>query len=133
MNVELVPRFTVDDAELSALHARAFGNDPAEIQPWSERLHRHALTWLGAFAGDRLTGFVYVAWDGGTHAFLLDPVVDPAHRHQGLGTALVKAAADAARAAGCTWLHVDFEPHLKPFYLEECGFRATAAGLLRLP
>jgi hypothetical protein len=29
-------------------------------------------------------------------------------------------------------LHVDYEPHLDGFY-RGCGFRPTAAGLLRLP
>jgi len=37
-----------------------------------------------------------------------------------------------ARAAGCEWLHVDFEDHLGPFYFGRCGFRPTSAGLLRL-
>ena len=27
-----------------------------------------------------------------------------------------------ARAAGCEWLHVDFEDHLRPFYFGSCGF-----------
>ncbi|MFB7617197.1 GNAT family N-acetyltransferase [Kitasatospora sp. NPDC056181] len=79
-----------------------------------------------------LTGFVNVAWDGGAHAFLLDTVVATAARHTGVGTGLVAVAADGARAAGCEWLHVDFEPHLRAFYLDACGFRSTDAGLLRL-
>ncbi|GAA1382784.1 hypothetical protein GCM10009639_02270 [Kitasatospora putterlickiae] len=45
---------------------------------------------------------------------------------------LVAAAAANARAAGCDWLHVDFEPHLRDYYLDACGFRPTDAGLLRL-
>ncbi|WP_433662163.1 GNAT family N-acetyltransferase [Nocardia sp. CA-128927] len=56
----------------------------------------------------------------------------PGHRHAGIGTELVRRAAEAARRAGCTWLHVDFEEHLRPFYLESCRFRPTAAGLLHL-
>jgi hypothetical protein len=44
----------------------------------------------------------------------------------------VAAAADRAKAEGCRWLHVDYEPHLESFYLEACGFTATAAGLRRL-
>lgn len=57
MAVELVSRFPVDDDELSALHARAFG-DPAKPTRWGERLQRHALTWVGAFDAGRLVGFV---------------------------------------------------------------------------
>lgn len=132
MPIELIVRFPVDDRVLSALHARAFGGDPADVQPWAGRLRRHALTWIGAFETGRLTGFVQVAWDGGRHAFVLDTAVDPAAQHHGTGTALVEAAAEQARAAGCDWLHVDFEPHLQHFYLDRCHFHPTAAGLRRL-
>jgi GNAT superfamily N-acetyltransferase len=58
--------------------------------------------------------------------------VDPDRQRHGLGARLVAAAAAEARAAGCEWLHVDFEPHLEKFYLDGCGFRPTRAGLLRL-
>jgi GNAT superfamily N-acetyltransferase len=130
--VDLVVRFPVDDAVLSALHARAFGGDPARVGPWASRLSRHALTWIGAFGDGSLTGFVQVAWDGGAHAFVLDTMVDPSARGLGIGTALVAAATAEARAAGCEWLHVDFEDHLTGFYLERNNFRPTRAGLIDL-
>ena len=88
---------------------------------------------IPATAGNpALAGFVNVAWDGGEHAFVLDTLVAPAAQRTGLGTALVHAAIDGARRAGCAWLHVDFEDHLAEFYREACGFRGTAAGVLRL-
>ena len=90
-----------------------------------------SLTYVCAFDGDRLVGFVNVAWDGGLHAFLLDTTVHPDHRRQGVGTELVRRAAKAAGDAGAAWLHVDFEPHLASFYVG-CGFRDTAAGVMRL-
>jgi GNAT superfamily N-acetyltransferase len=130
--VTFTTRFPVDDAELSALHRRAFGTADQTVTPWAERLERHALTWVGAFDDGQLAGFVQVCWDGGEHAFILDTAVDPRRQHRGIGAALVRAAADAAATAGCTWLHVDFEEHLTAFYLDGCGFQATAAGLLRL-
>jgi GNAT superfamily N-acetyltransferase len=130
--IELVSRFPVDDIRLSALHARAFAGDPAQIRPWAARLERHALTWIGAFDDAELIGFVQVCWDGGSHAFLLDTAVDPGRQHRGLGAALVEAATREARAAGCAWMHVDFEPHLEHFYRDRCGFRPTAAGLIDL-
>jgi hypothetical protein len=37
-----------------------------------------------------------------------------------------------ANAAGCEWLHVDFERDLAPFYFDACGFRSTDAGLIHL-
>lgn len=132
VSVELVVRFPVDDAALSALHARAFGGDPAAVGPWASRLSRHALSWVGAFDDTALLGFVQVAWDGGEHAFILDTMVDPSARGRGIGTSLVAAATAEARAAGCTWLHVDFEDHLTAFYLHHNGFRPTRAGLIDL-
>jgi GNAT superfamily N-acetyltransferase len=62
----------------------------------------------------------------------MDVVVDASLRRLGIGRRLVAAAADGARAAGCEWLHVDFEEHLRPFYLDACGFTPSPAGLLRL-
>ncbi|WP_086830985.1 GNAT family N-acetyltransferase [Streptomyces sp. NRRL B-24572] len=79
----------------------------------------------------RLVGYVNVVGDGGVHAFLLDTTVHPDERRQGLGVTLVRTAAEAARARGAHWLHVDFEPHLTAFH-ERCGFRPTAAGLMDL-
>jgi predicted N-acetyltransferase YhbS len=90
-----------------------------------------SLGYLGAFDGDTLVGFVNVAWDGGSHAFLLDPTVHPSYRRQGIGLRLVRRAAQMATDAGAEWLHVDYEPQLERFY-SAAGFRRTEAGLLRL-
>lgn len=76
-------------------------------------------------------GFVNVAWDGGAHAFLLDPTVLPSHRRRGIGTALVQKAVEEARRAGAQWAHVDYEAALQGFY-GGCGFRETRAGLMML-
>jgi GNAT superfamily N-acetyltransferase len=53
------------------------------------------------------------------------------HR-QGTGTRLVTLAIAEARRAGCAWLHVDFEEHLRLFYLRSCGFTPSPAGLIAL-
>lgn len=103
------------------------GASPRDWRP----VLQHSLATVCAYQGESLIGFVHVAWDGGVHAFLLDPTVHPNHRRRGIGTELVRRAADAARARGCTWLHVDYELLLAPFY-EACGFGPTAAGLMRL-
>ena len=73
-----------------------------------------------------------VAWDGDVHAFILDTLVTAPVRRQGVGAALVAMATDHARAAGCEWLHVDFEDHLRAFYFDACGFTPTNAGLIAL-
>ena len=92
----------------------------------------HSLAYIGAFAADdQLIGFVNLAWDGGVHAFLLDPTVDPAWQRRGIGKELVMRAIEEVRMRGCAWLHVDFEAHLEPFYAQ-CGFQPTRAGLVHL-
>ena len=132
MAVQLRPRGLVDDAELSSLHARAFGDRDPDVVPWSERLERHSVLWVTAEDDDRLIGFANVIGDGGRHAVILDVVVDPAYQGSGIGTRLVATAAEAAREAGCEWLRVDFEEDLAAFYFGAWGFHPTAAGLRRL-
>jgi GNAT superfamily N-acetyltransferase len=133
VTVELRVKFPVDDAALSALHHQAFNPDRADAdaatRPWAARLERHSLTWIGAFSGDRLVGFVHALWDGGTHAFILDTAVHPDFQRLGIGRDLVRAVTDEALAAGCDWVHVDYEPRLAGFYEGACGFRPTLAGL----
>jgi GNAT superfamily N-acetyltransferase len=91
----------------------------------------HSIVHIGAFEGETLVGYVNVAWDGGAHAFLLDPTVHPAHQRRGIGSGLVKRAIELARERGARWMHVDYEPHLEAFYAS-CGFRPTRAGLIQL-
>ena len=81
---------------------------------------------------EQLVGFVHACWDGGAHAFVLDTAVDPHWQHDGIGTRLVRALIDQATAAGCEWLHVDYEPDRAAFYTDACGFDSTSAGLRRL-
>ncbi|ROP35513.1 acetyltransferase (GNAT) family protein [Saccharothrix texasensis] len=90
----------------------------------------HRLGWVTARDDDALIGFVNVAWEGVIHAFVLDPLVTATARRQGVGRRLVATAVDGARAAGCAWLHVDFDDHLEQFYFDGCGFRPTRAGLI---
>ena len=130
--MRLVSRFLVNDRELSALHARAFGGAAGLDTDWSRRLNRHALTWIGAFDEDELVGFIQVCWDGGSHAFLLDTAVDPDWQRQGIGTSLVRRAAEEAKAAGCEWLHVDCDAEAAQFYFNSCGFKSTMAGVRSL-
>jgi len=130
--IDLQVKFPVVDEQLSALHARASGHLLTGVTPWAERLARHSLTWVGAFIDEQLVGFVHACWDGGAHAFLLDTAVDPDQQRTGIGTRLVQALVDETTAAGCDWLHVDYEPHLEPFYTEAWGFSSTSAGLRRL-
>ncbi|MDJ0952811.1 MAG: GNAT family N-acetyltransferase [Acidimicrobiia bacterium] len=116
---------------LNALHAEAFDHEPF-TDDWETQVDRHSLGWVCAYDGEMLVGFVNVAWDGAVHAFLLDTLVARAHRRRGIGAQLVSIAAAEARNAGCEWLHVDFDPEHREFYLDACGFTAAEAGLIRL-
>lgn len=118
--------------EFETLHAEGFERERV-VYDWVGQLDRHSLGWVTARDPDgRLVGVVNVAWDGGGHAFILDTLVAVDRRREGIGTELVAMAERQAREAGCEWLHVDFEPHLSPFYLEGCGFRRAPAGVIAL-
>ena len=120
-----------ENAAVNALHAEGFGHRVLDVD-WHTQVHRHSLGWVCAREADALVGFVNVAWDGDVHAFVLDTLVDARVRRRGVGTALVATAVEHARAAGCEWLHVDFDDHLAGFYFESCGFTPTKAGLIAL-
>jgi GNAT superfamily N-acetyltransferase len=123
-----------DNAEANALHAEAFETrvfDDAEWD-WVELVHRHSLGWVVARQDDELVGFVNVVWDGLVHAWIQDTMVAATARHHGIGAELVAVAMREARRGGCEWLHVDFDEHLRPFYLDACGFTPTHAGLIAL-
>jgi GNAT superfamily N-acetyltransferase len=101
-----------------------------EAHSFSNQL-RVSLAWVAAQDGDRLIGFVNLAWDGYAHAFLLDTTVHPQWRRQGIGGKLVRTAIDVAHSRNLEWVHVDYEPSLDSFYAS-CGFSPSAAGVLRL-
>jgi len=120
-----------DNADVNALHAEAFEHKVLD-DDWVTQVRQHSLGWVCARDGDRLIGFVNIAWDGAVHAFVVDTVVATDARSQGVGTQLIAVAEARSRAAGCEWLHVDFEDHLRAFYFDGCGFRPTNAGLIAL-
>ncbi|HEY1368707.1 MAG TPA: GNAT family N-acetyltransferase [Gaiellaceae bacterium] len=120
-----------ENGEVNALHAEAFGHRVLD-DDWHGQVANHSLGWVCAREGDELVGFVNVAWDGGVHAFVLDTIVAVKARRRGVGKELVDRAVEGARAAGCEWLHVDFDDDLRAFYFEACGFRPTNAGLIAL-
>ena len=120
--------------EVNALHADAFGTRVYSESEWNwrELVERHSLGWVVARDGDSLVGFVNVIWDGLVHAWIQDTMVAVTAGRQGVGTELVAVARDAARDAGCEWLHVDFDDNLRAFYYDACGFTPTNGGLIAL-
>ena len=95
-------RGAFENREVNALHAEAFGHRILD-DDWVGQVEEHSLGWVTAREGEKLVGFVNVAWDGDVHAFILDTMVSAAKRRQGIAKRLVKEATEYARAAGCEW------------------------------
>jgi len=119
---------SVSDAALNELFATAW--EPYVEHSFMPALEK-SLTYVCAFAESQLVGFVNVAWDGDIHAFILDTAVRRSFQRRGVGTRLVRTAAEIATERGMEWLHVDYESHLDGFY-RGCGFRSTPAGVVNL-
>jgi GNAT superfamily N-acetyltransferase len=120
------------NTEVEVLHGEGFEHDPLPGLDWQAQLDRYSLGWVCARDDRELVGFLNVAWDGSSHAFILDTVVARSHQRRNVGTKLVAVAAERAKAAGCEWLHVDFEDHWRGLYFGSCGFKPTNAGLVHL-
>jgi GNAT superfamily N-acetyltransferase len=123
-----------ENREMNALHAEAFETrvfDESEWN-WRKQVDGHSLGWVVARDGGTLVGFVNVPWDGVVHAWIQDTMVAESARGQGIATQLVGIARDHAREAGCEWLHVDFDDHLRRFYFDACGFTPTNGGVIAL-
>ena len=134
MSISFEWRGRFENAEMNELHAEAFETRVFDVREWNwvEQVHGHSLGWVVARDGETLVGFINVLWDGLVHAWLQDTMVATSARHRGVGTTLVEVAVSEARAAGCEWMHVDFDDDLRPFYFDACGFTPTNAGLISL-
>lgn len=132
--IEFQWRGAFSNREVNVLHAEAFETRvfTDEEWDWVALTDRHSLGWVTARDGEALVGFVNVVWDGLVHAWLQDTMVAASARHRGVGVGVVRAAQAGAAAAGCEWLHVDFDDDLRTFYFDACGFTPTNAGLIRL-
>jgi GNAT superfamily N-acetyltransferase len=123
-----------ENVEVNALHAEAFETRVFDESEWNwvRLVDQHSLGWVVAREDGELVGFVNVVWDGLVHAWIQDTMVAAKAGRRGIGKQLVAVARDAAREAGCEYLHVDFDDDLKPFYYDACGFRPTNGGLIEL-
>ena len=100
---------------------------------WLALTHQHSLGWVVA-RQDGATGRVRQRPLGraGARVAAGHDGGDRRARGHDVGTELVARAREGARAAGCEWLHVDFDDHLRPFYFDACSFQPTNAGLITL-
>jgi predicted N-acetyltransferase YhbS len=130
----LKPETAADAAAADALIERAFG--PGRLTKVSERVRERAIfrpeLSICAFDGDQLIGVARM-WDvtvGETTLAFLGPLaVESGARNGGAGAALVKAACDAAKAAGsCAVLLVGDPP-----FFERLGFTASPAAEIVMP
>lgn len=119
---------------IEALAEAAFG--PGRFAKTAYRLRRGTVPipslCFVALAGGRLIGSVRLSpiTIGGSPALLLGPlVVDPAHKNQGYGQALLDASIQAARQAGHTLIVLVGDA---PYYAR-AGFRPIPRGQVRLP
>lgn len=134
IRISYVWRGTFTNTEIHTLHAEAFQTriyDESEWD-WVSQCERFSLGWVVARHDNRFVGFANVLWDGLVHSYLEDVMVDARMRHRGIGVGLVHAARDGARAAGCEFLHVQFEEELRAFYIDACGFDPVHGGLMEL-
>jgi GNAT superfamily N-acetyltransferase len=116
----------VSDLQLNDLFAASW---PEHRVASFEPVLRSSMAYVCAYRGTELVGYVNIAWDGRTHAFILDTTVHPSCRRIGVGQQLVRRALEEAKRCGVVWVHVDFEPPLKEFY-SRCGFRSSEAGVI---
>jgi hypothetical protein len=86
------------------------------------------LRWRGPLTDEEMADLV--ASHGGTPVAGWWDRIRPQRR--GVATRVVRFATEHAHAAGCEWLHVDFDDHLGAFYFDACGFTTTSAGLINL-
>jgi len=118
-------RGRLSDAEMTDLVA-SYGGTP--VPGWWDTIRPHSFGWVTArTADDVVVGFVNIVTDGGDHAFLIDTKTRGAFQRRGIATRVVAFAAEHARDAGCEWLHVDFEDHLRDFYFEIGDSRSRGA------
>lgn len=130
-DVEFRRRPPLTDGALDELFTSAGGEgSPLGYQ----QILARSLSWIGAFVDDRLIGYANLAWDGGVHAFLLDPTVHPDFQRRGIGTRLVREALLAAYDhGGLDWVHVDSSDELMNDFYFPVGFTSTAAGVVWVP
>ena len=132
MTIEYRVSQPVTNGALDSLYLAAWPNHqpPYDFQPELRYALAHACAY-DVGQDNLLVGFVRLAWDGGIHAFLLEPTVLPSYRRRGIGRTLVARVVEVARERGMEWVHVDYDDALAPFYAA-CGFAHTPAGLIRL-
>ncbi len=128
------PEQAADNDDIQTLQMTAFGPGAAARAAFRVReqaRHDMALSFVlihdGAILGSVRQTHIVV---GGDRGLLLGPlVVDPAHKKNGFGRALVRRALEAAEATGEAWvILVGDAPYYRPL-----GFRHCVGQHVKLP
>lgn len=96
---------------------QAYTKDPAVL----ERAFEHSLLTLAAYDNRNLIGLIRMVGDGETIVFIQDLLVHPAHQRKGIGTALIRAAAEQFRNVRQIQLTTDDSTKTVEFY-KSLGF-----------
>ncbi len=81
--------------------------------------------------GHKLLGYARVLTDQAYIYYILDVMVDPEYRGQGIGTRLVEHAVEEAQKNGFIKIFLTAIPGSEPFY-ERMGFRSSMSPVLVL-
>jgi ribosomal protein S18 acetylase RimI-like enzyme len=96
---------------------------------YAETLKRHYTYYVVRADDGCLNGYMSILSDGISDAFLLDLMVRPEFRHQGIGRRLVMCGIQDIRDAGIRCLQVTFSEDLRDFYAG-CGFYLFGGGII---
>ena len=92
-------------ADALALYRAAGWFGPSDPAPELDAMIANSFAVSAAFdPAGRLLGMARALSDGVSDAYILDVVVDPDHRRQGIGRRLVSALADHLASFGIDWI-----------------------------
>ena len=104
-------------ADALALYRAAGWFGPSDPAPELDAMIANSFAVAAAFdAAGRLVGMARALSDGVSDAYILDVVVDPAHRSQGVGRAIVKRLTDHLASFGIDWIVCIGVPGTEAFY-----------------
>ena len=104
-------------ADALALYRAAGWFGPSDPAPELEAMIANSFAVSAAFnPAGRLVGMARALSDGVSDAYVLDVVVDPAHRSQGVGREIVKRLADHLASLGIDWIVCIGVPGTEAFY-----------------
>lgn len=104
-------------ADVLALYRVAGWFGPSDPAPELDTMIANSFAVAAAFdSSGRLVGMARALSDGVSDAYILDVVVDPAHRSQGIGRTIVSRLAEHLASCGIDWIVCIGVPGTEAFY-----------------